>query len=318
MTISRTRKFTTRPSSLTGLELPLAPDERILLSSPGAYRRHVHAGWRPGRFHLSDERLLFSVGKEGVWEILLSDIHDIRVERQRYVLGIRKDVIAVTFQNAGSPSISVAYIIMSDLETWRKRLYELVSPELDEDTIEDVSKELSSQGQAIVEYLWEKGHATSSELAAAIGTPGYMDVLVEIRDRINPTAQAVIGSPLLVAERARVDETTGEKVLFSWWLVRRRGEEKEESRQPLVDIFDEGDHVDILVELVGVREEDVLLGVSEQGVVISAEGADGAYREEIPLPPGVSTEKFSKTYSNNVLVLSLEKLEGGSLDHRRD
>ena len=314
MTITQARKFTARPSVPRGLDIVLAADERILLSSSGAYRQHVHSGWRPGHLCLTNKRLLFSLGTQGVWDILLRDVRDVGVERQRYVLGVRKDVIAVTYQDTASPSVSVAYVVVRDLETWRSRLYELVSPELDEDTIEAVQGKLSPQGRAIVEYLWEFGHATSSELTALLGAPSPMDVLLEIRDRINPTARKIIGSPLLVAERAKVDESTGEEVLFSWWLVRRKREDEEGSWEPLVDIFDEGDHVSILMELVGVREKEILLGVSQQGVVVSAQGEGREYREEIPLPPGVSTERFSKTYGNNFLVLRLEKLEGDSLD----
>ncbi|MFQ5875406.1 MAG: Hsp20/alpha crystallin family protein [Dehalococcoidia bacterium] len=314
MTAKGTRKLKARASTPRGLELLLAADERILLSSSGAFRQHVNAGWRPGNLCLTNERLLFSNGTGVAFEASSSEIHEVRVERQRYVLGVRRDAIAVIHQGAESPGPSVAYIIMSDLETWRNRLYELVSPELDEDTVEAVLERLGPGGQAIVEYLWENGHATSGELMAALGAPSSMDVLLEIRDRINPTARKIIGSPLLVAERAKVDESTGEKVLFSWWLVRRRGEGNEESGQPLVDIFDEEDHVDILMELVGLRGEDILLGVSEQGVVVSAQGEDNTYREEIPLPYGVRTDKFSKTYGNNVLVLRLEKSEGDSPD----
>ena len=306
MTSDGTREFSTMPRR-KGLKVPLAPDERMLVSSPGSWREHVRSGWRMGTLHLTSSRIVFSIQTGVLWELSLSDIDGVALERQKYVGGQMKDVIVVTYQRTPSKKVGIAILIMKDFEAFKKELFQQLPPQLDEDTIEAVVEGLNPRGQAIVQYLLENGHATSSELAHAVGAPGYMEVLLEIRDRINPAAEGIIDGPLLVARRAKVDASTGEKGLSRWGLVTR--EEEEGSGQPLVDIFDEGDHVDVLMELVGVREEDILLGVSEQGVVVSAHGEDGAYREEVLLPPGVSTQRVRKTYSNDMLVISLQKVE---------
>jgi hypothetical protein len=43
-----------------------------------------------------------------------------------------------------------------------------------------------------------------------------MDILLKIREIINPTAEKIIGYPILSFESLKVDRETGEKVTFSW------------------------------------------------------------------------------------------------------
>ena len=292
------------------LEPPLAPDEQVILTSQGGYREHLRSGWRLGRWCLTSRRLVFFVQTGVVFETLLSDIQDISVEKQRYVGGRIKDVIVALCQREGSTRPFNAFLIVADLETWRRKLNETVLPEIDEDVLEQVMDELDGAGKEMVRYLWEKGHATISELAELIAAPSHMDALRRIRGIINPAAERILGNPLLVFERARVDDSTGESILFSWWMTGRKGLKGEDHRQAFLDIFDEGDRVEILMELVGVREEDILVGVGRDKLVVSAESPERRYHEEIALPGGVSTETLTRTYANNVLAITLRKLEG--------
>ncbi|MFQ5875407.1 MAG: hypothetical protein ACE5JL_16630, partial [Dehalococcoidia bacterium] len=187
-----------------GLEIPLAPDERNLVSSRGSWREHVRSGWRMGRLHLTSKRIIFSIQTGVDWEFPLSDIHSVGVEKQKYIGGRVQDVIVVTYQRAANRKEGVACMAMDDFEAFRKDLFQLVSPDLDEDALESVLGELSPRGRAVVEHLRDNGHATTTELSAALRVPSYMNVLSEIKDRINPTAQEIIGRSLLVAERAKV------------------------------------------------------------------------------------------------------------------
>jgi len=65
-----------------------------------------------------------------------------------------------------------------------------------------------------------------------------MDILLKIREIINPTAEKIIGYPILSFESSKVDWETGEKVTFSWWLA---GQPHKDKKEPLLDIFDEDD-----------------------------------------------------------------------------
>ncbi len=177
-----------------------------------------------------------------------------------------------------------------------------------QEMLDSVLEQVDPQSQWIVDYLWRNRHATIVELADLIDAPTHMDVLLRIKGVINPTAEKVIGSPLLVFEKSRLDDETGETVFFSWWLIGRtviKGTDKKATR---VDIFDEGDRIDIVADLTGVREKDVAISIAGDRVTLSAGAEDEKYYEEIALPSEVNPNEFMRTYHNNILALSLQKL----------
>ena len=199
-------------------------------------------------------------------------------------------------------------MIMRDLQLWRKRLFEMALLEIDQDTVGTVMQELDPQSREIVGYLWENRHATIDELAELIAAPTHMAVLLKIRGVINPTAERITGSSLLSFQRSGVDPLTGENVLFSWWVIApARAAEGARTGVP-VDIFDEGDRIDVVAELAGVREEDLVLTVARDTLTLDAEGPEGRHHEEIVLPAEVRVDSMTKTYTNSVLAVSLEKL----------
>jgi len=115
---------------------------------------------------------------------------------------------------------------------------------------------LYEKSREILWHLWWQGHARLDELVELIGAATDMEVLFRLREVINPAAERILGQPIVEFRESRVDPATGEKVLFSWWLelderttglkgrplARRRG-------GPLVDLFDEKDHIMIIAEL---------------------------------------------------------------------
>jgi len=295
----------------------LGSDEHVILRSQGGYKDSVRPVWKLGQFYLTNRRLIFSVPTHVIWEVPLGNIKGITVEQQRYVAGRVKDTIAIGYQNPINHRLSKAWIIMSELETWKKELYGRTLLEIDQEMLDNVLKELDPLSQEIVHYLWRNRHATIVELADLIDAPTHMDVLLRIKGVINPTAEKVIGSPLLVFERSRVDDETGETVLFSWWLIVRTMVKETDKRATGVDIFDEGDRIDIVADLSGsgVREEDIKLRIARDRVILSAEAGDEKYYEEIALPSKVNPDELMRTCHNNILALSLKKLHcSGSAD----
>jgi len=290
------------------LEPRLAGDEQIILHSQGGYKDNPRSAWKLGQFHLTSDRLVFSVPTGILFQVALTDIESIDVEQARFALGREKDVIAIGYQRPTAPRAWKAWIIMRDLDLWRKRLFEMALLEIDQETVYRVMQELDWQGRGIVSHLWEARHATIDELAELIGAPTHMDVLLKIREVINPTAERISGSPLLAFRRSRVDPLTGEKVPFSWWVIRPPRAEEEARTGLLVDVFDEGDRIDVVAELTGVREEDLVLTVARDRLTLSAQGPEERYHEEVVLPAEVRVDTLTKTYTNNVLALSLEKL----------
>ncbi len=58
----------------------------------------------------------------------------------------------------------------------------------------------------------------------------------------------------------------------------------QEVREPVVDIFEEEDHVLVVAEMPGVSPEDVKITVEDDLLTISAERGDKKYRKEVLLP----------------------------------
>ncbi|MCJ7510201.1 MAG: Hsp20/alpha crystallin family protein [Dehalococcoidia bacterium] len=290
------------------LQPRLTGDEHIVLYSQGGYKDNPRSAWKLGQFHLTSDRLIFSVPTGILFQVALTNMESIDVEQARFALGKWKDVIAIGYQRPTAPRAWKAWIIMRDLEVWRKKLFEMALLEIDQETIDRVMQELDWQGRGIVSHLWEARHATIDELAELIGASTHMDVLLKIRGDINPTAERIAGSPILTFRRSRVDPVTGEKVLFSWWVIGPPRAAAEARTGVLVDVFDEGDRIDVVAELAGVREEDLVLTVARDTLTLHAEGPEGKYHEEIVLPAEVRVDTLTRTYTNNVLAISLEKL----------
>jgi len=181
-----------------------------------------------------------------------------------------------------------------------------VGKEIREGDLKRVVEALDPASAQIVWYLWENRHAKIEELKRLLGESSHMNVLVRIRETINPTARKILGRPILVFERARMDYTTGERILYSWWLsgdAERRLLEGER----LVDIFDEGNHILVIVELVGFEEKGIQLAVEGETLVVKAEAPGRSVHEEIPLSPQVDGQRFRAGYHNNMLQVRFEK-----------
>ena len=111
---------------------------------------------------------------------------------------------------------------------------------------------LDEKSRQILWYLWWNRHAEIGELVQLTGAETDMEVLSRIKQAINPAAEDVLGEEIVRFENSKIDPITGEKVLFSWWLAESllRGKR----REPLVDIFEENNHIVILAQLPAPME----------------------------------------------------------------
>lgn len=77
-------------------------------------------------------------------------------------------------------------------------------------------------------------------------------------------------------------------------------------REPLVDVFDEGEEIIVTAELPGVAEEDITLSAS--GSVLTLEtGGTHRYAKEISLPAAVEATSLRHSYRNGILQVQLKK-----------
>lgn len=111
---------------------------------------------------------------------------------------------------------------------------------------------LDAQSRKIIWYLRCHGHVRLTELTELIGASADMETLYRLKEVINPTAVRMFGRPLLEFFKYRIDQTTGKRVLFNWWLLDFMEEGQRvtgEGGKFLVDVFDEKDQIVIVSEV---------------------------------------------------------------------
>jgi len=296
---SEDRGQKTEAGSLSSVDLP--PDQ-VILKERGGYLTPGQSRWCMGTLLLTPKKLTFFTSKSGfIWETPLGNIKDLAIEKRIYGVS-QSDTIAVIYESSGE--LSKAWIISLNLEVWRKELYKRLLLKVDRETLDKIVSKLDTDSKEILMCLYEHRHARIDTLAKLIEAPTHMDILLKIREIINPTAEKLIGYPILSFESSKVDRETGEKVLFSWWLAGQPDQEHQERKEPLLDIFDEDAELIVYLELLGIKEDKLQLRVENNKLIIEA---DKDYHREISLPVVVTTNSFTKRYKNNILEVRLNK-----------
>ncbi len=80
-----------------------------------------------------------------------------------------------------------------------------------------------------------------------------------------------------------------------------------EVREPIVDVFDEGDYLMVIAELPGVVESDIHLEIKGDILSLKAEGKDRKYSKEVLLPSEVEAESMETQYKSGVMEIKLTK-----------
>jgi HSP20 family protein len=78
-------------------------------------------------------------------------------------------------------------------------------------------------------------------------------------------------------------------------------------REPIIDIFEEGDHVNVMAELPGIEEKDVNLKIENALLTISADTPMIKYYKEVKLPTFVEKDAVESKYRNGILEVKLRK-----------
>jgi hypothetical protein len=160
---------------------------------------------------------------------------------------------------------------------------------------------VDEKSRQIVICLLREQHAEIRKLADLISAASDMEVLIRIREVINPKAREIIGEPIITFERSKIDPLTGEKIVFSWWLKEELMNNVYNDR--LLDIINEKNILRVIASLPS-REENVEAEVKDDFLVISGK----EYYKEVPLFCPVE-KRMRKTINNGVLEVKLNKME---------
>jgi HSP20 family protein len=80
-----------------------------------------------------------------------------------------------------------------------------------------------------------------------------------------------------------------------------------EIREPLVDVFEEEDHVLVVAEMAGIGPEDVRIDVKDDILVLQAERGDKKFHKEILLPGSFEREKMTICCNNGIVEIKCLK-----------
>lgn len=282
-------------------------NEEVILTSSGAYKDSLRSGWKLSNLYLTNQRLFLWNSTRTLLQIPLENITGINIQLKYFILK-RKDALCISYQNLSNKSLSQVWIMGKDVHKLKNKIYERSLLKINQEGIDKIIKELDAESQSILLLIWQNRHATINELFSLYNAPNHMEVLNRIRNIINPVSQRVIGFPVLVFERSKIDESTGEKVLFSWWVI-GGGKLKEEQDEALLDIFDEGDYLNIIIELKGAREKDILFRIDEDTLTVSCKTSEEKYYEQVFLPSKIDKKSVIRKYHNNILEIRLQKLK---------
>jgi HSP20 family molecular chaperone IbpA len=175
---------------------------------------------------------------------------------------------------------------------------ELASRSMSEN-LDQLMSVVDEKSRRIVEYFLSGRQAGIRKLSNLICASSDMEVLIKIRNVINPKAREILGTPLVTFERSKIDLLTGEKISFSWWL-----NEELIERMPieqLLDVLYEKNTVRVVVALPS-DDKDVEVQVNGKSIIISGK----EYHQEVRLFCSVEKE-VTKLVNNRVLEIKLRK-----------
>ena len=88
-----------------------------------------------------------------------------------------------------------------------------------------------------------------------------------------------------------------------------KGPVVEEVREPMVDVFDEADEIQIIAEMPGIEEKDIKLEIKGDILNINAEGENRKYQKEVLLSRPAKAEDMKWSYKNGILEIKVKTIE---------
>ena len=285
-------------------------NEEVIIISPGFYKDNLRSGWKPGHLYLTNSRLFLWQPSRIIFQIPLDSIVGISIQQRGFILR-SKDALCLSYRPSGGEEISQVWIMMKDVETWEKKIFERSLLQISQESVDKIASELDHKSRTIVYYIWQNRYAPIEELASLCDASNHMDVLLRIKEVINPLAEKTIGYPLLVFEKSKIDPETGRKILFSWWLIGRK-DRFLPNHERLVDIFDEGERIRVIMEIRGVVLEDLKLDFHGDRVTVRCHKIGASLRVELPLESPVSPRGYRMQIRNNLLEMQFNKENSAS------
>ena len=281
----------------------LYPNEQIILHDQGGFKHQSRSGWKVVEFFLTNQRFFLYQLQKVIFEVLLIDIYDLKTEKLYYVLR-QREAICILFRKKNKLKEGALRFVVNNSKEWKNKIYQNALLKVNIKIINKIAEQLDTDCKKILLFLWDKHYAMISELAGLINAENHMQVLTTIKDAINPMAEKIIGCPIISFERSKTHPETQEKILFSWWL---NGIPKniKKDRDRLLDIFDEGSYIQVILEIKKVEKKDLKIIVNKNELIIKSEKKGAIWVEKFQLPRNVSLDNNNIHLKNNLLEIRL-------------
>jgi HSP20 family protein len=101
----------------------------------------------------------------------------------------------------------------------------------------------------------------------------------------------------------------GEPIIESFGNIRETpgGPVVEEMREPLVDVFDEKDHLLVVAEMPGIEKEDIMASFEGNTLELKAERGQRKYRRRVKLSAPVDPATVAVSYKNGIAEIKVWK-----------
>lgn len=85
-----------------------------------------------------------------------------------------------------------------------------------------------------------------------------------------------------------------------------KGPVVEQVREPMVDVFDASNEIQVIAEMPGVEQGDIRLDIQGDILTVHAEAGQRKYHKEVLLPRAGTSEKMVWTFKNGVLEIRIQ------------
>jgi len=131
-----------------------------------------------------------------------------------------------------------------------------------------------------------------------LGKKGVIDFRVSTRPIRGSYATKPTGH-LKISRREKEASPTRTSMLPTAGAIRER--------EPIVDIFEEKDHIRVMVELPGVKENEINLDIGDNTLTISADTSARKYYKKVELQNPINRDAVESRYRNGILEVKLGK-----------
>ena len=100
----------------------LMNSEEILSCAQSCFSQYTT--WKPGFLYLTNKRLIFSTPSgQTIFQTELEKLTDVKLAKRKFILGLRRNVLHVVFENVSREKIFQVFFAVNDPKEWKERIW---------------------------------------------------------------------------------------------------------------------------------------------------------------------------------------------------